>query len=108
VEPVVTWLATKHWVERVAQRVGPVDAVALAERVGAGIDHDSPDVAYEGRVTRCGKRCYRFALPDERVFYAIVHVERRQFITVIAPGQIIPREGRDPIRTHHHVQWRLK
>lgn len=76
---------TYHWRVRVAERIGPdVDPEHLAAGIIAAIETGRTDlVAYAGRVTRCGRRLFRFRLRDGRQFLALVNTETSALITVL-------------------------
>jgi hypothetical protein len=90
--------ATNHFIERVAERIGPhVDARALARWIVDAIRKDRTDlVEYVSRVSRDGKRVFRFRLRDE-VFFVLVDTQNMQCVTVFRPGFAVGREGRSKI-----------
>ena len=88
---------THHWRVRVRERLGPdVDAEALANAIVWEIDHDTGHVDYLGRVSRCGKRAYRFKFSETICGAAILVLgeSRVNFITLFEPGWRLTREGK--------------
>lgn len=90
---------TRHFKRRVAERIGrDVDAGRLAAILDWAIEHDRTDVAaFAGRVSRDGRRLWRFRMPDGRTFYAMRHHAADAgngdaWITVLAAGSWVPRE----------------
>lgn len=51
-------------------------------------------VEYVGRVSRDGKRLFRFRVPDGRYFYALVSTAHGRCVTVLPPGYRVQREGK--------------
>ena len=93
-------VVTAHWRARVLERMGRgVDADALAEAIAWDIDNGGENTAYLGRVSRAGKRAYRFTFPGNINGAAIVIPTERQirFITVFESGWRIPREGKKSV-----------
>ncbi len=82
---------TAHWRLRVRQRIGKAvcpDLLALG--LFWAIDAHRHDlVAYLGRVRRDGVRAFRFRIPDGRYFVALLDMERRSAITVLAPDHAV-------------------
>lgn len=82
---------TAHWRQRVRQRIGrAVCPDLLALGLFWAIDAHRHDlVAYLGRVRRDGVRAFRFRIPDGRFFVALLDMERRRAITVLAPEHVV-------------------
>jgi len=95
-------VVTAHWRARVRERMGrEVAAAALAKTIAAAIHTSGPGVQYLGRVSRSGKRIYRFAFPGGLNGTAMVVMDERhiRFITVFDSGWRIPRQGKRSVRT---------
>ena len=90
-------IVTAHFRLRVAQRIGPeIDADFLAKGIMWAIDTGREDVVeFVGRVSKCGKRVFRFRLPDRRQFFAMVNTETRVFVTVLVPGHQMLQQGKN-------------
>lgn len=88
-------VATKHFTRRVAQRIGPdVDAAALAQHIVEAVqDGRSHEAMFVARVSRGGKRLFRFRVPQRGVFYALVDTNHMACITVLPPGFRSSKEG---------------
>jgi len=94
-------IVTNLWRERVLEQMGrDVDATLLARAIAWGIDNETGDVQYLGRVSRAGKRAYRFSFSSRINGAALVIADEAQirFITVFESGWRIPREGKDSVR----------
>jgi len=94
-------VATNHWRARVLERLGrDVDASVLAAAITWEIDNETGAVIYLGRVSRDGKRIYRFAFPrgQRGVALVVINDTKIRFITVYETGWRIPREGKKSIR----------
>ena len=80
-------IITDHFRQRVRERIGDVDADAIGHGILWAIRNDRKDlVQFVGRVSRCGKRIFRFRVVDGRQFFALVDTERGVAITVLPPG----------------------
>jgi len=93
-------VVTAHWRARVLERLGRgVDADALAEAIAWEIDKEGCNVQYLGRVSRDGKRVYRFAFPKDLGGAALVKTDEVQirFITLYESGWRISREGKKSV-----------
>lgn len=82
---------TAHWRLRVRQRIGaPACPDLLARALFWAIDAHRHDlVAYLGRVRRDGVRAFRFRIADGRIFVALLDMERRSAVTVLAPDHAV-------------------
>ena len=94
-------VVTTHWCARVLERMGrEVDALVLAKAIAREIDSAGDNVQYLGRVSRSGKRMYRFAFPSRLSGAAMVILDERQirFITLYESGWRVPRQGKMSLR----------
>ena len=94
-------IVTTHWRARVLERLGRgVDADALAEAIAWEIDKEGCNVQYLGRVSRSGKRMYRFTFARGLTGAAMVIIDERQirFITLYDSGWRVPRQGKTSVR----------
>jgi len=94
-------VVTTHWCERVLERLGrDVDASVLAHAIAWEIDERGARVQYLGRVSRSGKRMYRFTFARGLTGAAMVIIDERQirFITLYDSGWRIPRQGKTSVR----------
>lgn len=91
--------ATAHFIARVRERVGPhVDPIEIADGIIWAIQSGRDDlVEYVGRVSRDGKRLFRFRVPDGRYFYALVSTAHSRCVTILPPGYRVQREGKGAI-----------
>ncbi len=85
-----------HFAQRVAERIDPdYPAKALWEGLIWAIESERTDlVRFVARVSRCGRRLFRFRVTDGRTFFVLYHTERKQPITIMPPGFVVPREGK--------------
>ena len=92
-------MTTRHFIERVRERVGPhVDPYEMGDGLIEAIQEGRNDlVEFVGRIHRTGLRCFRFQVPDGRFFYALVDTERWRAVTVLHPGHKIRRERKGDI-----------
>jgi hypothetical protein len=90
--------ATNHWRRRVEERIGRVDADLLARAIVQAIQGgDERNVQFVARVNRGGGRLFRFRA-GERQFFALVDTESWHCITVLPPGFVAAREGKNAIK----------
>ena len=91
--------ATNHFRSRVAERIGSdVDADDLAAFLTHEIARgDSDKVVFVARLSRDGKRLFRFRLVRGGLFYALVDTNSMRCITVMPPGFRPTRQGGDSI-----------
>ena len=94
-------MLTRHFRERVHQRVGPgIDPDELAAGIWWAIENNRNDlVSFVARLSRNGLRMFRFRVPDGRVFLAVLDTKAMQAVTVYPPGRVIRREGKRPVDT---------
>lgn len=87
---------TKHFRERVAERIGPdVDADQLAELLFLAIDTGRDDlVQFVTRISKDGRRLFKFRVLDGRVFFALLNTNERTAITVLRPDLPVSRVGK--------------
>jgi hypothetical protein len=94
-------VTTTHWRARVLERLGrAVDAEMLAETLAWEIVNHGPNVHYLGRVSRDGKRAFRFSFSATLHGAALVILcgHSVRFITLYDSGWRIPREGKKSVR----------
>jgi hypothetical protein len=98
--------ATLHFIERVRQRIGPQhDAIAISRTIIEGIRLERPDMAeFVARVSRDGKRIFRFRVPDKGVFYALVDTANMTCVTVLPPGFAVNRQGKSRLKLKE-IDW---
>jgi hypothetical protein len=89
-----------HFIERVRERIGPhEDAVALNARLVDAVRREDRDVAtFVARLSRSGKRLFRFTAQDGRTFFAVIDTVDMVCVTVMPPGFDAKREKRPSIR----------
>jgi hypothetical protein len=92
--------ATNHFVARAVERMGctPDDARLVGAGIIASIKADDGAVQFISRVDKRGCRLFRFKAPDGRSFYALVDTDTMSCVTVLPPGYVAPRQGREPIK----------
>lgn len=85
-----------HFAQRVAERIGPdYPARMLWDALIWAIENERTDlVSFVSRVSRCGRRLFRFRATDGRFFFVLYHTENKQPITIMPPGFTIGREGK--------------
>ncbi len=87
-----------HWHERVNERIGNVDPDELAQGIVWAIENDRTDlVRAVARVSRTGRRVFRFKTPDGRVFFALVDTNDMKPITVFPPDYTVNRWNGPPL-----------
>lgn len=88
--------ATDHWSRRVAERCGPdVCPAQLARGITLAIEQGRTDlVEFVSRVSRTGKRLFRFRLRDGRVFFALIDTDAGTLVTVLPTGYVATRQDR--------------
>lgn len=86
---------TKHFAVRVRERISnDADPDELAENISRAIKTGRTDyVEFVSRVSRTGKRLFRFRVKDGRYFYALVSEDGTP-ITLMPPGFTASRQGR--------------
>jgi hypothetical protein len=90
---------SEHFRRRVRERIGPdTDAAALAAHLLSGVAQSRSDVVFVARISRSGRRLFRFRMADQRAFYALIDTDRMDCITVMPPGFIVPREGKSNLQ----------
>lgn len=91
--------STIHFQRRVRERIGAnVDAHKLARELILGIENRDTDfVNFVGRASRCGRRVFRFRLPNRGTHYALIDTTSMTCITVLAPGFSVSLEGKGKI-----------
>jgi hypothetical protein len=86
---------TDHFRQRCLERIGAVDAEAIGNGILWAIKNERRDlVQFVGRVSRSGKRVFRFRVADGRQFFALVHTENDTVLTVFPPGFSMPQQGK--------------
>ena len=92
--------ATAHFIERVAERIGPeVDGVFLARGIVWAIQNGRTDlVEFVARLSLDGRRLFRLRVPHRGVFYAVVNTDAMRCVTVMAPGLWVRRHDRASIK----------
>jgi hypothetical protein len=88
---------TVHFIERVAERLGPEeDAVRLGERlVEAVINGDSSVASFVTRVDRTGNRVFAFTARSGRTFYAVIDTQAMVCVTLMPPGFTVRRPNKN-------------
>ena len=91
--------STLHFRQRVKERVGPsIDGYKLARELILGIENrDTEFVSFVGRASRCGRRVFRFRIPNRGTHYALIDTTSTTCITVLAPGFSVSMEGKGKI-----------
>lgn len=92
--------ATWHFVRRVEERVGrDVDPAVLARSIIWAIGQARDDlVQFVCRTDKKGLRLFRFRIPKIGTFYALVNTEDMTCITVMPPGFVVGRQGKDHLK----------
>lgn len=92
---------SKHFIFRARERLAYDHAQAqeLGEGLFWAIDRQREDlVEFIGRVSRDGKRLFRFRAANGRHYYALLDTESRTCVTVLPPGYTAGREGKSYIK----------
>lgn len=93
-----------HWNERVQERIGTVDPDVLHQGLVWAIKNDRTDLVQAiGRVSRDGKRVFKFRVPDGRVFFALVNTSNMNPMTVMPPDFTVKRQGKPPINLQQYA-----
>jgi hypothetical protein len=92
---------SEHFILRAQERLGydKASAVELGNGLFWAIDSRRGDLAlFVARVSRDGKRLFRFRATNGRCYYALLDTENRVCITVMPPGYTVGRQGKSYIR----------
>lgn len=86
---------TPHWEQRVKERIGNVDPQTLWDGIIWAIENNRTDlVRFYCRVSKTGRRVFRFITPDRRYFFALVDTEKMVPLTVMPEGFKVSRQGK--------------
>ena len=86
-----------HFILRAQERLGydKTQAIELGKGLFWAIDtHHSDLVRFVARVSRDGKRLFRFRAVDGRYYYALLDTENRSCVTIMPPGYTVSCEGK--------------
>lgn len=89
---------SEHFILRAQERLGydKASAVELGTYLFHAIDCQRDDIAlFVARVSRDGRRLFRFRAACGRLFYALLNTESRSCVTILPPGYRVRRQGRD-------------
>jgi len=90
-----------HFVLRAYERLGydKARAVALGKGLFWAIDNRrDASVTFIARVSRDGKRLFRFRALDGRYYYALLDTENRSCVTIMPPGYVVGLQGKEYIK----------
>jgi hypothetical protein len=87
-------------VERLHPRFGTLDPTTLEAEVAAAITAQSPNVTFIRRVSRDGKRIWRYTMDDGRHFYVMALHEDSGVtpMTVLLPGMTVNSQGKNRLK----------
>lgn len=92
--------ATEHFIRRAGERLGysRAEAVALAGRLIRGAASGAGGVEFVARVSKDGRRLFRFQAIDAEHYYALVDTESDRCITVMPSGFTVPRQNKGHLK----------
>ena len=83
-------MTTQHWRDRVQERIGNVDPALLAKGIVWAIQNNRTDlVEFMERLSKSGKRLFRFRVPDGRLFCVVVNTDTMALITCLSEGEAL-------------------
>ena len=88
---------SEHFILRAQERLGydKARAVDLGESLFWAIDNRREDLArFVSRVSRDGRRLFRFRASCGRYYYALLDTENRSCVTIMPPGYVVGRQGK--------------